>query len=88
MKFNLKNRPKIHPLPLEQQENLDEYDIGDYPHFYDDSLEWFDGFEKELREDADRLKKSREEADYHTTMVINSLLRWIMEILGETNSEG
>ena len=79
MKFNLKNRPIFESDPMH---------IGDRFVEAKELEKWFEGFEKELREDADRLKKSREEADYHTTMVINSLLRWIMEILGETNSEG
>jgi len=83
MKFNLKNRPKIHPLPLEQQENLDEYDIGDYPHFYDDSLEWFDGFEKELRERLGKITFKMSVSER-----VQAYAHLLAEILGETNNEG
>ena len=40
MKHNLKNRPKY---------ASERKDIFAFSDFYDESLEWFEGFEKELR---------------------------------------
>jgi len=78
MKYNLRNKPIIQVLPLEQQEQLDEYDVADYPRFYDECLEWFEGFEKELTQKLS-------DAEFSETKSIKNdvIIEVIKEILGE-----
>jgi len=78
MKYNLKNRPRY-----EKVKNVGSPDW--YTHHKDE--EWFDGFEKELREKYAKLCKKRiwDIAADHQCFLIEELLdAEADEILGET----
>ena len=72
MKYNLKNRPKIKNPPKDEETNRNRKWLECYDEYHADSMQWFEGFEKELREMLPKEGQSYDLAD---------LL--IKEILGE-----
>ena len=74
MKFNLKNRPKFEEL---------EYSALTWEKVKE-TIEWFEGFEKELREKLSALEKINERRKYGSEIwEIPAKIELLKEILGD-----
>jgi len=78
MRFNLKNRPKASQI----LETMTKNQLMDY---IEEMWEWFEGFEKELRERLTRLEQGKRKTDNAVVIASRlSLTYLIKEILGES----
>lgn len=71
MKFNLKNRPSPVPAVLGYVYDGDQID------------EWFEGFEKELREELEKEQEFYNRTKTAAKGISRMKLEWIKEILGD-----
>jgi len=76
MKFNLKNRPAF---------TRRRYPKGTCAPDIEEMLDWFEGFEKELRERLTKLEQGKRKTDNAVVIASRlSLMYMIKEILGES----